>query len=538
MYGTAYLRHPLTLLAVVSLVVGFVWYLLGLPVQMPSSPFAAGDKIDCVAYAPASAGETDPAEIPLARIEADIAALARHVSCIRTYRTGLGLDRVVDVAAGHELKVMVGLTFGPDAAENRAEIERAVVLAEISRDTVRAFVAGDRTLSTRTLRASELTEIVRELRQRTKLPVTSAEFAEAWLAADQLAATADLILLRVPLYDARYPPTATDAAATVVAARDSVAAAYPGKSVVVEAGWPSTGRMREAAIPSASIQARVLHDLTSAARAGRFQLVLFEGIDNPSRAARMGTAAAHWGFLPSSSSPPKFSWGGAVENHPLWFTQGATGIMFALVVFAAGFLGARSAGPHAVERVKWGAVAAIALGASPFLGLAIADLPVQSHSVGEWLLGTAILIIAIVAPPVCAATAVRQLPFEGFGSLLDPSIRRHVHPLSRAAGTMFTLTIFVALALGVTLVFDPEGRELPFAPLTGPAVAFFILSLTCPPGLRNDSMAEKGAALILAMSAALIVFNESLWNWQAAWLAALLFALAWACRRAPAARNS
>jgi hypothetical protein len=212
--------------------------------------------------------------------------------------------------------------------------------------------------------------------------------------------------------------------------------------------------------------------------------------------------------------------------------------MLALVVFAAGFLGARSAGPHAVERVKWGAVAVIALGASPFVGLAIADLPIQSHSVGEWLLGSAVLVLALVAPPVCAAAVIRQLPFEGFGSLLDPSIRRHIHPLSRAAGTLFTLTIFIALALGLTLVFDPEGRELPFAPLTGPAVAFLVLSLTSPSGLRNDSLAEKAAALVLAVSGALIVFNESLWNWQAVWLAVLLFALAWACRRAPAARSS
>ena len=52
------------------------------------------------------------------------------------------------------------------------------------------------------------------------------------------------------------------------------------------------------------------------------------------------------------------------------------------------------------------------------------------------------------------------------------------------------------------------------------------------------SVAEKAAALVLALSAALIVFNETLWNWQAVWLAALLAAVALACRRAPAARSS
>jgi exo-beta-1,3-glucanase (GH17 family) len=538
MNGTAYLRHPLTLLTAVSLIVGLLWYVLGLPIQMPRSPLAAGEKLGCISYAPAALGEDEQADIPLARIETEIAALARHASCIRTFRTSLGLDRVVDVAAAHGMKVMVGLTFGRDLAENRGEIERAVVLAEMQRDTIAAFVAGDRVLSTRSLRASDLTDIIQELRRRTKLPVATAELPDTWLAADQLAAAVDLILLRVPLYDARFPSAAADAATTAVADRAAVVAAYPDKEVAVETGWPSAGRMREAALPAPSTQARVTHDLLAAARSGRFQLVFFEGIDNPARAFRMGTAAAHWGLLSSPSASPKFQLGGTVLNHPLWFTQGATGIMLALVVFAAGFLGARSAGPHVTQSARWGAVACIALGASPFVGLAIAELPIQSHSIGEWLLGSAVLVLALVAPPVCAAAVIRRLPFEGFGSLLDPSIRRHVHPLSRAAGTLFTFTVFVALALGLTLVFDPEGRELPFAPLTGPAVAFLVYSVTCPPGLRNDSMAEKAAALVLAASAALIVFNESLWNWQAVWLAVLLFALAWACRRAPAARSS
>jgi len=535
---SAYLRHPLLLLAAVSLAVGFIWYVLGLPVQMPRSPLAQNEKLGCVAYAPADIGPDEPVEIPLAQIEADIAALAAHVSCIRTYQTGAGLDRVVDAAAKHGLKVLMGLSVGRDAAENRAELERAVVAAEVQRDTIMAMVVGDRPLSRRSIRISDLTGVIRELRERTKVPVTSTEFAETWLEADQLADAVDVILLRVPLYDAVFPPAATSAAAVAAETRARVAAEYPGKEVTVEAGWPSAGRMREMALPLPSSQARVTQDLLAAAKTGRFQLVLFEGIDNPTRAAGMGTAAAHWGLMPSAAEPPKFSFGGAVINHPLWFTQGATGVMFAFVIFAAAFLGARSAGPHAAESVRWSPIALIALGASPLLGWAIAELPIQNHSVGEWILGSVLVLLAIVTPPVCAAVVIRRLPFEGFGALLDPAIRRHAHPLARTAGMLFAMTVFVALAIALMLVFDPEKRDLPFAPLTGPAIALLVLASMCPPGLRNDSVAERGAALILAVSAGLIAFNESLWNWQAAWLAALFLALAVACRRAPAARNS
>jgi glucan 1,3-beta-glucosidase len=317
-----------------------------------------------------------------------------------------------------------------------------------------------------------------------------------------------------------------------------VAAEYPGKDVAIEAGWPSAGRMREQALPSPSSQARVTHDLLASARTGRFQLVLFEGIDNPARATGMGTAASHWGLLPSATEPPKFRLGGSVINHPLWFTQGATGVLFAFVIFAAAFLGARSAGPHATESVRWSPVALIALAATPLLGWSIAELPVQNQSIGEWILGAALVLLAIVTPPVCAAVVVRRLPFEGFGALLDPAIRRHAHPLARAAGTLFSITVFIALAIALMLVFDAEKRDLPFAPLTGPAIALLVMGTVCPAGLRNDSVAERGAALVLAVAAGLIAFNESLWNWQAAWLAVLLVALAVACRRAPAARSS
>ncbi len=80
MNGTAYLRHPLTLLTAVSLIVGLLWYVLGLPIQMPRSPLAAGEKHGCISYAPAALDEDEQADIPLARIETEIAALARHAS--------------------------------------------------------------------------------------------------------------------------------------------------------------------------------------------------------------------------------------------------------------------------------------------------------------------------------------------------------------------------------------------------------------------------------------------------------------------------
>ncbi len=45
-------RYPALLLAAVSLLIGLVWYGLGLPKTMPRSPLPADGKLACVSYAP------------------------------------------------------------------------------------------------------------------------------------------------------------------------------------------------------------------------------------------------------------------------------------------------------------------------------------------------------------------------------------------------------------------------------------------------------------------------------------------------------
>lgn len=530
MSAFAYLRHPFALLAAVALLVGALWYALGLPAQMPPSPLAAGEKLACLFYA--------PEDLAPERIEADLAALARHASCVRTERTGMGFDRVPEIAARFGLAVLQGVAVGRDAGENRAEIERAAAIAETRRGAVRAFVVGSDVLGRRELRTAALAALVRELRARTKLPVTSAETPDAWLDADLLADAVDFITLRLPLYDAPSPVAAGDAAAHLAATHAALAARFPGKEVaLVESGWPSAGRMREAALPSPAAQARVLHDLLAASKRGKFQLALFEGIDQPARAAARGTASAHWGLLDADSREPKFRWGGAVADHPLWRMQASMGVMFALVIFAAGFLAARSLGPDAPAAVKWEPVALAALGAGAFLGWAVADLPVQSHSAAGWALHAILLLLALAVPPLAAAAMVRGVPFEGFAALLDPARRRAAHPLARAVAAAFALTVFFAIQAGLVLALDPGARGFPFAALTGPAAALLLLSLTNPAGPRHEGTAENAAALLLAGSALLIVLNEWFWNWQAWWLAAALLALALACRRAARAQR-
>ncbi len=76
-----------------------------------------------------------------------------------------------------------------------------------------------------------------------------------------------------------------------------------------------------------------------------FRVNVIEAFDEPWKRALEGTVGGHWGLLDDATRAPKFVWGEAVSNHPLWRWQAAGGILFALLVFGAAFArAARRAG--------------------------------------------------------------------------------------------------------------------------------------------------------------------------------------------------
>jgi glucan 1,3-beta-glucosidase len=538
MNATEYLRHPAVLLASVSVAIALVWFALGFPVEMPRSPLAAGEKLDCVSYAPVPPSAVFGTPVPLAKIEADLTRLAPQSACIRTYATGMGLDQVLPVARRLGLTVLQGIAIGRDAERNRAEIERAIALARTDRAGIRALVVGSEVLSRGDLVVHDLLPLIMRVREVTKLPVTYADRWTAWMDAGALAAAVDFITAHVELYGADVPVPASDATRVMLDVRTKLAARFSTKQITIgEIGWPSAGRMREGAHPSPANQARVLHELIAAAKAGNLRINIVEAYDQLWRVGRAGTAGGHWGLIDAETAENKFRWGRAVSNHPLWFVQSVLGIMLALITFAAGYLAARSMGPRGPVTADWRPVALVALAGGLFLGWAVADVPLRSHSILEWTHSILSIGLAVAVPPVAAAVLIRKVHFAGFGAVLNPWQRRGTPLLSQIAALLFVLTVLLAMQLALGLVFDPARRDFLFAPLTGPAVAILVLALRRSDG-RPNGLAELAAALVLAAAAVFIAFNETFWNWQALWFAAALLVLALACWRPWVARSS
>lgn len=531
------MRVAIGLFAGVAALILAAWAWLGQPIAMPPSPLAAGEKLACVSYAPFRGAQTPldlTTRITAAQIEEDMKELAKLTACVRTYSTDLGLDQVAEIAGRHGLHVMQGIWLGSNLARNRLEIDTAVGIARRHLGIVRSVVVGNEVLLRGELAASDLIDRIREVKTRVSVPVTYADVWEFWLRHRDLAAAVDFVTIHILPYWEDFPVPAAQAGAHVHAIRQQVAAAFPGREVLIgEVGWPSLGRMRDGAQPSPANQARVFHDVLSLAKRENYRVNLIEAFDQPWKRQLEGTVGGHWGLMDDAARRPKFAWGEPVSNHPHWRLQAAAGIFLATAIFALALMTARRR-KRELARTDWLAVAWIAAVAGLLIGWSIALMAVESLGPGLWLRSVALVALAI-ASPLLAAMAIG-------GGAGVPSFAETCHRdgrprpwLDDLLGLAFVALVVLSIQVALGLVFDPRYRDFPVAPLTAAAAPFAVLLSGAR--RRAGGLAEAVSACLLALSAVYIALNEGFANWVSLWLCAVfaLLALMLAARRgAPA----
>ena len=83
--------------------------------------------------------------------------------------------------------------------------------------------------------------------------------------------------------------------------------AFPGKEILIgETGWPSAGRMRDAALPSRTNQARVVSEILDLAKREKFRVNLIEAYDQPWKRQLEGTMGGYWGLFDSAHRALKY----------------------------------------------------------------------------------------------------------------------------------------------------------------------------------------------------------------------------------------
>ena len=513
--------------ALTALAVGAVWWWLGAPVKLPPSPLAAGEKLSCLSYAPFR-GPQDPlvegTHVTAEQIDQDLALLAKYTNCIRTYSVDDGRDDVLKSARRYGLKVLHGVWVSGDPDKTRRQVATSVAYAKDYQDVITAIVVGNEVLLRGEMTAENLTAVIRDIKAQVPMPVTYADVWEFWLRYPDVGNAVDFVTIHVLPYWEDFPIPASHAAAHLVAIRNKVAAAFPGKEIVIgEFGWPSAGRMREGARPSRSNQAIAVIEALAAGKRENIRLNIIEAFDQPWKRALEGAVGGYWGVIDRATDAPKFSFdGGSVSDHPHWRAQALAGIVLAALTFGAAFAAGRKKGFPAYLWIKIGVVALLP---AILIGWTIETVLIESFSAGSGLRSLAFAAVAAIAPIVGAAACAAGRPAPAFAALLGGSGSRR-GLLDWALGGTLIVLMLVAVEAALGLVFDPRYRDIPFAPLTGAAAPFLVLSLTTSRPAGSRAVAETVAAAVLALSAVYIVINETFANWQSVWFCAGLIGLA------------
>jgi exo-beta-1,3-glucanase (GH17 family) len=522
------LRTPLALLLLSLTAIVAAWWWLATPITLARAPIDPNAKLLCVSYAPFRDTQTPlllTTHISPEQIAQDLAQLAKITDCVRTYSIENGLDQVPALAAKVGLKVIQGIWLGSNRLKNLAQISTVVGLAKGYPGAITAVVVGNEVLLRGEMTTADLAATIRSVKSQVAVPVTYADVWEYWLRNREVYDAVDFVTIHILPYWEDFPIRAKYAAAHVDAIRKRMAVAFPGKEILVgETGWPSAGRMRDAALPSRTNQARVVSEILDLAKRENFRVNLIEAYDQPWKRQLEGTVGGYWGLLDSVQRVVKYPPGEAISNYPFWKLQMGCGIALSVFTFGAAWLALRRR-PWTPRLVAWIAVAISATTAGILLGVAADKMLYESYGFGGWLGWGALLTAAIASPLLCANALMSGRALPTFLELLGPRDDRVRSVLTVLLGAALIITTLIGAETALGFVFDPRYRDFPFAALTMAVVPFSSLMLLNRPKEGARPIAEAVFAGLLAGSALYIGFNEGSDNWQSLWTCAIYFLL-------------
>jgi glucan 1,3-beta-glucosidase len=529
-------RTPLALLILSLGSIAAVWWWLATPISLSRAPIDPNAKLQCVSYAPFRGDQTplsSATHISADQISADLAQLAKISDCVRTYDVDHGLDQIPELAAKAGLKVIQGIWLSSNRQKNTFQISTGIRLAKEYPATITALVVGNEVLLRGEMTQSDLAATIRSVKAQVSVPVSYADVWEFWLRYREIYEAVDFVTIHILPYWEDFPIRAKYAAAHVEAIRHQMEVAFPGKEILIgETGWPSAGRMRDAALPSRTNQARVVSEILDLAKREHFRVNLIEAYDQPWKRELEGTVGGYWGLFDSVHRALKYPPGIAVSNYPYWKQQMAIGMLLAVLTFAVAWLTLRRK-PWKPGLAAWIAVGVSATSAGALLGVGADKMYYESYGVGGWLFWGFLLAAGIASPLVGAHALMSGRSLPTFLELIGPANYRGRSWPAVLLGLIVAVTTVIGAATAIGLAFDPRYKDFPFAALTMAVVPLAALSLLNRPKEGSRPLAEATFAALLVMTAIFTGFNEGSDNWQSLWtctIYVLLGATLWRAR--------
>src|SRR5260370_24128473 len=230
---------------------------------------------------------------------------------------------------------MQGVWLSNKHEKNRHQVETVVALAKSFSNTISAVIVGNEVLLRGDLSVGDLATFIREVKAQVAVPVTYADVWEFWLRYRDLQSAVDFVTTPILPYWEDYPLAASVAAAHVDAIRKQVAAAIPNKEIFIgEVGWPSAGRMREAALPSPSNQARVITETMTLAQRENFRVNVIEAFNQQWKRWLEGATGGHLGIFFPAPGAPQISFCGIAFAHLFLFFPSPSGTLIAPRIYS------------------------------------------------------------------------------------------------------------------------------------------------------------------------------------------------------------
>lgn len=306
-----------------------LWAYMNRPAAEPPWP----DRVQGMAFSPFQAGQ-DPVVRVLPseqQIDSDLRLLAGKVTAVRSYSALESLGRIPELAARHDIKVTVGAWLDRRLATNEQEVAAAIELANKHSNVIR-LVIGNEAILRGDLTVAQLIRQLDRVREAVAQPVSTAEPWHVWIKHPELVEHVDYLAVHLLPY---WEGIAVDRAIDYIAARiEELRRAYPNKPIVIaEAGWPSDGRTREAAVASTSNQAMFLRRFLERARKEGYIYYLMEAFDQPWKTRFEGGVGAYWGIY-DVYRQPKFEFVKPIVRIPQWQTLATLSVAIATVILA------------------------------------------------------------------------------------------------------------------------------------------------------------------------------------------------------------
>lgn len=314
---------------VMFMTLGLFWFWQAIPSSNLIS-LEPDVKLQCLSYAPFGKNESPMdfdkgLKLSSAQIDQDLALLAQYTGCVRTYST-LGLEMVPALARKHGLKMWLGAWVSSDPVLTRKEIAAMVALAKENADIIETVVVGNEALLRRDVSASQLIGYINEVKQALpQMKITYADVWEFWNQHPSVAPSVDRVTIHILPYWEDKPIEVERALLHVKNVYEEMKHKIPNKEIVIgETGWPSFGRMREGALPSAVNQAIFTRSFVKIAEQQGWKYNFIEAFDQPWKRVSEGAVGGYWGLFDADRND-KHVLHGFVSNFPnaLWLFVGS-----------------------------------------------------------------------------------------------------------------------------------------------------------------------------------------------------------------------